>query len=396
MDAHLKILSALPVLGHPRHSKRIAMLQQAGFEVEAVAFERDYHTGRLPDCPVVHLGKIAHGRYLQRILKIAVSLPAIRCAIRRNQIVYASGQDMAATALIAGLGLGRLVALEVGDIVSLQLSLGLRGRVVRAIDKYLISKYQLLIVISPGFLDDYYRQWLKAKIPALVIENKLEASFVNSGIEQGLLQQLEGKPFVDRPLRIGYFGVLRDGWSWNVLEKLASSRPNDVEILFAGLPTNPIDLPQRVKRYANMAYHGEYRSPQDLPSLYNSIDMVWACYPYIGANDWNLRWGRPNRFFESCFFQKPTFTRAGCHYATDVERYNIGMIIHDYEIETVVDKICKIGLDDWLLWQGNMSILPREVYMYTTEGDELAQAIRGIVGVDLNRGKNETYKGPPL
>ncbi len=55
---NINILSVLPLLGHPRDSKRIAMLQQAGFNVEAVAFERDYHTGRMPDCPVESLGKI--------------------------------------------------------------------------------------------------------------------------------------------------------------------------------------------------------------------------------------------------------------------------------------------------------------------------------------------------
>ena len=77
-----KILSVLPLLGHPRDSKRITMLQQAGFTVEAVAFERDYHTGRMPDCKVESLGRIAHGRYLQRILKMVTALPAMRRASR--------------------------------------------------------------------------------------------------------------------------------------------------------------------------------------------------------------------------------------------------------------------------------------------------------------------------
>ena len=38
-----KILFFLQVVGHPRDSKRIQMLQDEGFEVEAIAFERKYH-----------------------------------------------------------------------------------------------------------------------------------------------------------------------------------------------------------------------------------------------------------------------------------------------------------------------------------------------------------------
>ena len=36
-----RILCVLPLVGHPRHAKRIEMLQQAGYEVTAIAFERD-------------------------------------------------------------------------------------------------------------------------------------------------------------------------------------------------------------------------------------------------------------------------------------------------------------------------------------------------------------------
>jgi hypothetical protein len=354
------------------------MLQKSGFEVEAVAFERDYHSGRLPDCHVVRLGKIANGKYLQRIFKIAKAMPIIRRAIRRNDVVYALGQDVAAAAFLAGLGLGRPIIMEVGDIVHLQLSEGILGHIVRAIEKYMVNLYKLLVVISPGFLDVYYRQWLKVNTPALLIENKLEAAFLNNIIPDNKYEPENEKPFSGRPLRIGYFGLLRDEWSWLVLEKLASLRPHDFEIIFAGLPVNPIDIPQRVNEYPNMTYKGEYRSPQDLPSLYNSVDMIWACYPYIKENDWNLKWGRPNRFFESCAFRKPCFARAGCHFALDVKQFEIGMLIDDYIIEDVVEKICHIQSIDLVRWQDNLSRLPKSIYMYTTEDDDLASAIRSM------------------
>ena len=59
----LRVLFALQLLGHPRNSKRISMLQKAGFQVEAVAFDRKTHKGRVPICPVKIIGVLNHGHY---------------------------------------------------------------------------------------------------------------------------------------------------------------------------------------------------------------------------------------------------------------------------------------------------------------------------------------------
>lgn len=381
-DNPINILSALPLVGHPRDAKRITMLKQAGFRVEAVAFNRPYHTGRLPDCRVEPLGEIDSGRYMRRLLKMARALPTVRRAIRRNSMVYASGPDMALLALVAGFGLRKPVALEVGDIREIQLASGIAGRLIRQLDKRLVDSCALLVVTAPKFLEIYYREWLKSSVPAVVIENKLESDFADEIASPALrTSDHDRSNFARRPLRIGYFGGLRCEWSWSVLRELAVSRPNDVEIVLAGYPMNPQDLPDQVLEYENIEYLGEYRSPQDLPSLYERIDLVWACYQHIGPNDWNLRWARPNRFYESCLFGKPLVSRAGCSDAVEVERFNIGLIIDEEGIDSVVERIAGITADDLDTWTRNVSTLPRSVYVYTTEADELAREIAEIPGV---------------
>lgn len=376
-----RILSVLPLLGHPRDSKRISMLQEGGFTVEAVAFKREYHTGRLPGCQVKFLGNISNGRYLQRILKMILSLPKLRTAIKRNDLVYASGPDMAYMAIFAGLGLGKPIVLEVGDIRELQVMRGLKGRLIRMFDRLFVDACSLLIATAPGFVEFYYRQWLKASIPSIIIENKLESTYSGLNIAEEEIEIPKGTPLVDRPLRIGYFGGLRCEWSWHVLVALALAKPKDVEIVLAGYPMNPVNLPQLVDNYPNIKYIGQYRSPNDLPLLYNSVDLVWACYQPIGPDDWNLRWARPNRFYESCFFKKPMISRHGSSDSVVVEHYGIGMIITDSEIEHVVSKLCNITNEAIRTWTENMLNLPYEVYMYTTEKDELATALRNLLSV---------------
>lgn len=384
----LQILSVLPILGQPRDSKRIAMLQEAGFTVEAVAFERDYHTGRMPDCKVELLGKIAHGHYLERILRMVTALPAIRRAMKRNHIAYASGADMAFMALVAGLGLGKPVVVEIGDIREVQVASGLKGRIVRRIDKYFVNACSLLVATAPGFIDTYYHQWLKASVPAMVIENKLESSFAEETILKEITKPLKGRPLIDRPLRIGYFGVLRCEWSWQVLEALAIARPQDVEIVLAGYPMKPIDLPERSEKLSNVEFLGRFRSPHDLATLYGKVDLVWGCYPYPDPGDWNWRWARTNRFYESCFFQKPIISLARSGDAIEVERYNIGPIIKDQDVQKVVDTLCSVKCCDLESWKENMSTLPRKVYVYTTETEELKRALEAIAR-DRERSKNQ-------
>ena len=281
------------------------MLQNEGFQVEAVAFERDYHRGRLPNCNVTFLGKVKNGQYFVRLFKLLWAIPTIRQAIRRNKAVYALGQDVAFISSLAGLGLGRPVIMEVGDIVGLQVADSFAGRIFRLFDSIVTSRYSLLVVISEGFLNTYYKSWLGISIPSLVIENKLSSadlpkkpSFYRKRLSDEMISR-------GRPIRIGYFGLLRDDWSWKVLSSLAASHSEKFEIVFAGFPVNPINICELVKDSSNMFYLGEYKSPDQLPEIYNKIDMVWACYPKIKSNDWNLKWEGRIDFTKVVFLASP-------------------------------------------------------------------------------------------
>lgn len=356
------------------------MLQDGGFTVEAAAFEREYHDGRLPSCEIHRLEKIDHGRYLKRIFKLLKVLPNIRRLIRRYDVIYASGPDMAFIAVIAGLGLRKPLVLEVGDVRELEVAKGLIGSLVRLLVTFTANSSKLLVSTTAGFIDEYYREWLKVSTPALVIENKLESdSFSSTALEENNSDVMKERPFYQRPLRIGYFGLLRDIWSLDVLEKLAHACPEQIEIIIAGLPMVSIDITGLANKYKNIKFLGTYRSPQDLPSLYGQVDMVWACYPPIEKNDWNLRWARPNRFYESCFFNKPLFTRAGCQDAIDVDTYQLGYIIDEIDPVNVVADIIKINFDDLATWKENMSLLNKGIYMYTDEIEKLSSTIRMLI-----------------
>jgi hypothetical protein len=64
--------------------------------------------------------------------------------------------------------------------------------------------------------------------------------------------------------------------------------------------------------------------------------------------------------------------------SVDVERYGIGIVIHKHELQEIWESLSNIKASDWIQFRANLSRLPRSVYRYTAEGDELATAIRRI------------------
>ncbi|QNM85778.1 hypothetical protein H9W90_01265 [Polaribacter pectinis] len=370
MENKIKVLSVLPVLGQPRHSKRISMLKNVGFNLAAVAFEREYLKGRLPDCEVTSLGKISHGKYLERIFKFLKALPILRKQIKICDVVYASNPDMAYISIIAGFGLNRPVVIEVGDLRRIQVARGTTGWFVRKLDLFFLKKCSLLVSTSIGFVKGYYQNWLKSSIKYLILENKLEKAF-----DEELLIKKED----NGKITIGYFGLLRCDWSWSVLKNLAITHENKFDILIAGYPVNPITLPEEAKEISNIKFLGQYKSPNDLVDLYGKVDIVWACYPFPSEEDLNWKWARTNRFYESICYKKPLIVLEKSGDEQSVLDYNIGVSVPKDKVKKVVEMLNIVERNQIAEWVNNINRLPESVYKYTTEENELKKAILEII-----------------
>ena len=372
--AKLKVLCILPALGHWHFAKRISMLQQAGFQVEAVAYQRDVFVsgGRIPSCPVEILGNLAHGRYFSRVSRLLLDIGKVRAVIRRNDVVYAFSPDMALLGLIAGYGLEKHCIVEVADIRDIQVDRRLAGRVVRSIEARVVRACRLLVLTTSGY-SAYYREWLRTSTPQLIVENKVDSGFCTRVLSAG-------RPLLKRPVdivRIGWFGVLRDEWTLQVIEFLLRSAPDRFRVVTAGiahrLPGG--ELLERIKKLPGIEYLGEYRSPDDLPDLYGRVDMVMACYPPEAPHGWS----QSNRYYDACLFQRPLIARAGTMDAREVQRYDIGLIITEKEADTAASRIRDIDATDLHHWRANMAALPESVYSGTEDARRLKAALEGIL-----------------
>lgn len=376
----MRVLTLLPIIGHVRDSKRIDMLLSKGASVEVAAFNRPHPVNRAPKAPVTVLATITNGRYLRRMAVTLLCLPTVFRLAMRNDIIYASGQDMGLIGAVVGGLLGKPVVLEVGDIRDVQLDYGFKGAFVRTIDRWMTGRLAHLVVTAEGFVTGYYNQWLGKAPPYLTIENKLEGSFVAS-IEAG--GPPKGRPpLAGRPVVVGYFGLLRYQWSIDALATLVKQGAGQVKVVLAGAPTNGVNLSPLLELADHVDYLGPYKSPNDLRSMYEKVDVIWCCNPVScqdsAGNNW--AWARTNRFYESCLFRKPLIVLAGIGDAEVVTKLGIGGILPDIDMASVralVDQLCPEALEAW----GRALVsVPRSTYTYEGEDRRLIEIMRRAAG----------------
>ena len=267
------------------------------------------------------------------------------------------------------------IVLEVGDIQDQQMKNGVIGSIARMVDRILMKRIDLLVVISEGFIDFYKKRlaYLKASI---IIENKIEKNSLTAINNSKQCQEFR---LIDRPLRIGYFGLLRDEWGWSVLRQLASRFPSKYEIILAGRNFNLSNFDEVIGNSENIQYLGEYSSPSGLADIYSRVDMVWICYDPIKEYNINLIAGRPNRFYESCYFGKPIFARRSVAFATDVVKSDVGYCISSTTHEEAIAEILGISFEDVLHWKDQMINLPKNVFMETDEGKLLLTELSKLI-----------------
>lgn len=365
-------------LSHPITATRVEMLEKEGFEIEIVGFERAGFYGRLPSQPFAVLGSLRDGKYPLRILGLLRALKKLRSAIRRNDLVYANGADVALGVVLAGMLLGKPILREVPDVEAVLLSTGMRGSLYRWVDRFIESRCHLLVLTSSGY-EDYYRKWLQIDTPSVVIENKVEpalaAAWADCLRDSGPHDDPASMPLLDRPLRLGWFAQIRHPWSLDLVEHLVAVAGDRFEVVIGGVVTSDInDFDEFLERNPRVEYLGPFRHPADLEGMYAQVDLQLACYDPEIPDGWSLSC----RFYDSCALGTPLVSRADTADAVRVERYQLGLVLHEKDPQAAAEELARITLGEWQLWRDNVAALAPDTYTLSDESARLADAIEAL------------------
>lgn len=358
-----KVLFLTSVSKDARIGRRINALKGLGIRPTVLSFEREGFFGD-SKTDYISLGKLEHGNYAKRLTPFIRALPIIRQYAKDCSSIYCFGLDMLLLAHMIKPSLAGRVKLiyEVADIREVMFGDTAKAKVMRGFERFLVRRLDLLVLTSDAYYKHFYKGTLNLDVPYQLIENKLDHNALSVALEPSELRY-----------QLGYFGLLRCSNTLAIIKNLAEQGKSVYMRGFARSPITDSDISEATK-LEDITYGGPYDAPEDLPAMYGSVDMVWAAYPYEeNRQEGNWRWARTNRFYEACYFGKPMITQKGTEDGRVVEALDIGLNLDLSDIEAASREVAAITPEKLERWQENIKALPKKVYMYTSEHEELAQ-----------------------
>jgi succinoglycan biosynthesis protein ExoL len=361
--------------------RRIESLRALGHDVASVSFRKtNMNAGFRPDWRDLPLGPNSNHRYglrLWRLLRALVRVWRHRAFLHGSDLWIARNLDMA----ILAVALRQLtrqdvpIVYECLDIHGLFTRHDAVGGAMRAVERRVLDRSDLLIVSSPGFLRAYFGPVQGYDGPVALIENKLWLGARALPRPQGPMTRLRGAP-----LTLGWVGSLRCARSLEILAGAASVMGSSIRILFHGnVHSHAVtEFDAVLASHPNIEYRGAYRYPDDLAEIYRSCDVVWSQDLWqAGANsDWLL----PNRIYEASYFGCPSIAVSGTETARRVEEDGLGFVLPVASSDALVTLLR--GLDAAMLRAASARLLAMPASRFSLTPDELADLLAPVLPRD--------------
>ena len=354
--------------------RRVRMLRLGGADVTLIGFRR--RQGPLPGDAVV-LGQTHNARMGQRIgavLRQRLNLNKVLTAAGAPDVILCRNLEMLALAvpLKHRLRTHRPVSLiyEVLDIHRLMVGDGLAAKSLRWFERRLCREIDRLIVSSPAFLRAYFEPHKQTDAPVSLVENKVVTDDLSV-----FEQPITPRP-VTKPLRIGWFGILRCPFSLKFLDALTRARPGQYRIIMRGRPALDTlrDFHAIVQANPDLVFEGPYAYPGDLATIYGEVDMAWLVDRYdTGSNsDWLL----PNRLYESGLNGVPPIGLKGTEIAARMAELGIGTILDSADIDATLNAFDQLDSHDVAQLQDATRAVARDTWLVaSTEAENLVSEL---------------------
>lgn len=321
-----KIVFIVGALSQPRCIKRITSIAQAGFDCVVYGFNRGvYNCNVFPDnITVKTLGSLQNGSgYLTKFKTYKKEI---------YKIIEENGRD---NVLYYGFGMLPVVWLhiykvkyirEISDILYAYPSFKFVEPFLRAFDKKLIRRSLLTIMTSEGF-----KRYYNVNDSNIIVQpNKVNSSLLT--VKRIPLLDTCGKHLV-----FAYVGAIRYDTIFRFAETIGKYYPQYEYHFYGETYKKNMDIVDYlVSTYSNVKKFGAFKNPDDLPEIYEKIDVVTACYQVSSKNE---QIAEPNKLYEALFFCKPIVVSNGIFLSEQVKKFNCGYCIDASSEELIKDFI---------------------------------------------------------
>ncbi|MCL6285281.1 glycosyl transferase [Ruegeria sp. 2012CJ41-6] len=324
--------------GEAAQIRRIRSYMECGFQVLAFTMRRDNMNAEFqPFWPNIHLYDTQNQNMSGRIRAILGSLLKVarnRNRMRGTDVIVARNLDMLVIAAAARAMIRPRPPLiyECLDIHGLMTDQTLKGRIFRAVERFLLKRCAALIVSSPAFLRNYFEPVQGWTGPSALIENKLWSG--PEGPDRPDPVDVP-PPDAQRPLVLGWVGTLRCARSLALLTEAANRLGPRLRVEMHGVVHRHAlpDFDAIIAAHPNVSYAGPYDYPNGLAPIYTACDIVWSQDLWQWGT--NSTWLLPNRIYEAGYFGCPSIAVAGTETGRRVAD-GLGWTIEEPSVEALV------------------------------------------------------------
>lgn len=345
---HKKIVFVLNSITITRCQKRVQEFIDNGYEVDVYGFTRGDQVYSFPEgFTITPIGNhpISMG-YFERLLVIAKSLRKLhrKYKSQRDIIFFYFFFDVAFAASLVS---RRDYFYEESDMPYSNISFGPLRKLLSLFDRRLIKKSLLTTMTSEGFIE--YHGLEKTRDNIVVIPNR---------VNPGLLElNYKHKCFEEDKLSIGFVGGFRYRSIYNFTEQIATKYHHVTFHVYGNIISYNEELQLLSKQHPNLVLHGIFKNPDDMPAVYESLDLVLATYD---ADSINAQYAEPNKLYESIFFRVPIIVSKGTFLSKKVENLGIGYSVNalnNEDIEKLMLSLTKSSVQEKI---DNLSKIPQE------------------------------------
>lgn len=357
----MKIVFVLNSYGKSRYDKRIEEFIQAGYDIEVYAFKRFKGDSYKSSFPAEIIGCFDNNlSYIKRNQLIYRAVKRLLLNHKGQKVLYyLFGLDVALSFYL--IRKKEPYIYEEGDLVHTYMHNTLVRNTLEFLDKKIIRNSKITVFTSEGFPIYHFGKGIENSV---ILPNKISKKVLE-------LPKVVKKHCLDiEHLNIGFVGAPRFEKVLGFLDVACRCFPQHSFHVFGGPVPNNF---KRLETYPNMTFHGAFKTPDDLPSIYSNLDIVLSTYD---TDSDNVRYAEPNKLYEAIFFKTPIIVSLGTFLGEKVKKLGIGYEL-DVTEDNVKEFINNLTLSDINRVVANIKRIPKEFAL--NDGSELFERINNVM-----------------
>lgn len=344
----MKIVFVLNSISITRCQKRVQEFIDKGYEVEVYGFARGGETYAKPaNYRIEEIGyHPVSMSYYKRLFVIIKALLKLHKKYRKqkNVIFYYFFFDVAFAATLVS---HRPYIYEESDIPYSNIGNGLLRNFLKKRDKKIIRQSLMTVMTSEGFIKYHGLEQQQENI--CLVPNKVNPVLLNLPYSHKTLDM--------EHLSIGFVGGFRYQSVFNVASVVANDYPNITFHVFGNIIENEKEIQELSNQHENIKLHGIFKNPQELPYVYEQLDLVLATYD---ATSVNACYAEPNKMYESIFFRVPVVVSKGTFLSNKVNALGIGYSINGLDFDEIRMFLKGLTSESIKIKIDNLNTIPQE------------------------------------